>query len=192
MNSTARRAGLACILLLWILEYYGHKRVSVLDGGAAAWKEFGGDFTKALPVTTACAYRAKPDVRRIATLGQVKAWLKSQEVVFLDTRPEDEFAAGHLPGAFQMDWVALMRGTPPSTLKSAPVRHHAATRVDSPTISQRDTAPPSPVRARRCSRRCPQRRRFRRGTSPPRGSAPRRGAPSQAARASRARRYRRW
>jgi thiosulfate/3-mercaptopyruvate sulfurtransferase len=90
----------------WLLRYFGHPRVAVLDGGLAAWSDAGqpleagaqthepGDFV-ALPGSMPIA--AAQDAAAVAAAG-----------VLLDARAEERFqglvepvdpVAGHIPGA---------------------------------------------------------------------------------------------
>jgi thiosulfate/3-mercaptopyruvate sulfurtransferase len=94
---------------------YGHPldRLHLLDGDYSAW-------TRAYPVTTdvpgrpATTYEPGPpvddpfvgydDVAAVVASGAVD----DGEAVILDTREPDEWAAGHLPGAVQLDWRELV------------------------------------------------------------------------------------
>ncbi len=94
--------------LFWIMEYYGHKQVSILNGGLEEWKTEGREIVKDEPSIKETTYTADPDASKIATRKEVEEGLDKEDIVLVDTRPPDEFNGGHLPGAIQMDWTELL------------------------------------------------------------------------------------
>jgi thiosulfate/3-mercaptopyruvate sulfurtransferase len=108
--------------VFWILDYYGHERVSVLDGGIAKWQKDGKELSTEVPQVEKTTYVAKPDPSKNATKEQVSKWIKekSKDVILVDTRPLNEWVVGHLPGAIRLDWVELLTDDDPPLLKSAP------------------------------------------------------------------------
>ncbi len=94
--------------LFWIMEYYGHKKVSVLNGGFQEWKLEGREVVQDDPDIKETTYKAKLDPNKNALRDEVEDRLDKEDVVFVDTRPPDEFNGGHLPGAIQMDWTELL------------------------------------------------------------------------------------
>ena len=105
--------------IAWMLSYLGHPRVSVLDGGYAAWRAAGRavEVTKgsAPPIGTFTPHR---DDRWRATLPDVVAASQGGGTV-LDTRtalewngatPYWEARGGHIPGAHHLSWTALFDG----------------------------------------------------------------------------------
>lgn len=105
--------------VFWILEYYGHDKVSVLDGGLAKWKKDGNELTRKTPKIEEATFNAKPDPSRIATSEQVKEWLGDEDKVFVDTRPLSEYSEGHLKGSIQKDWIELLTDDDPPLMKKA-------------------------------------------------------------------------
>jgi thiosulfate/3-mercaptopyruvate sulfurtransferase len=90
----------------WVLRYYGHRRVSVLDGGIAAWTEAGYQLETAAPQPEPGDFVASPggmpllDADAAAALARVGA--------LLDARAPERFAGeqepvdpvgGHIPHA---------------------------------------------------------------------------------------------
>ncbi len=91
----------------WVLHYLGHGQVRVLNGGFAAWQEQGneieaGDGEPAAPAAE--PYRGEPRPDALAQLVEVRARIDDPEVVFVDTRTADEYAAGHIPGAVNINY----------------------------------------------------------------------------------------
>lgn len=111
--------------LFFVLEYYGHTRVRILNGGLGKWQR------EALPVTSRIpaveAKRFVPRARRdlVATAAEVKASLGKAEVCLLDARSPAEFTGadvrarrgGHIPGARNVDWVTTLNAD--QTFRSA-------------------------------------------------------------------------
>lgn len=94
---------LAAGWLFFVLDYLGHERVSILDGGLEQWKGEGRSVTAA----GAAARRGQftPHLRP-----QLKASAESIQgrsentVVVLDARSDREYVAGHIPGARLLTW----------------------------------------------------------------------------------------
>lgn len=99
----------------WALYGYGHKNMQVLDGGLDYWKATGGETTVAQPEIKPATYKAKDFNQDIyGTLAEIKAALKDDQAVVLDTRAEDEytgeklkkgaFRKGRIPDAPWLEW----------------------------------------------------------------------------------------
>ena len=106
------QSGMRAARAFWFLEYFGHPRVQVLDGGFGAWVR------AALPVTREAApppkssWTGTPQDRAIATWRDVKDRLGRSDVVILDTRSDGEHngttvrakRGGAIPGAVHVEW----------------------------------------------------------------------------------------
>lgn len=95
----------------WVLRYLGHDDVRVLDGGLAAWHAAGGTVATGMdaglePVSPAGATPTASTVRSdlLAPLAEVEAALGDPEVVIVDARTPEEYVAGHIPGAVNLDY----------------------------------------------------------------------------------------
>ncbi len=104
-------SGAIAARLWWLMRWLGHTRVSVLDGGYAAWQA-GAYATEQgeVPIgkSTAREFAATPDPDMVIALGPLRTALADGEVVLLDARAPQRFAgevepidpvAGHIPGA---------------------------------------------------------------------------------------------
>lgn len=95
--------------LWWLMRYFGHDVVSLLDGGLPAWEAAGGRLVSGEEnVEAATATRLRPDAAQVMDAGAVAAGLASGRIVLIDARDEARFAgktepidpiAGHVPGA---------------------------------------------------------------------------------------------
>lgn len=110
---------------LWILKYYGHKDVRLLDGGRVKWLADKREITTEVPTYERASYTAqwpKEDIR--AYRDQVAAWLKQENIALVDVRSPGEYSGqllapenlpqegaqrgGHIPGAKNIPWVSAV------------------------------------------------------------------------------------
>lgn len=92
--------------LWWVLEQLGHADKAILNGGLGAWTAIEGtvEAGDAVPPPASEPYAGTPNDAAVATLDEVVASLDDANVVFVDARSEGEYAAGHLPGAINVDY----------------------------------------------------------------------------------------
>ncbi len=100
--------------LWWVLAYLGVQTQQVLNGGLAAWQNDGGQL-KTSPVTpTGATFTGTANLSVLAALTEVKNSLNQSGVLFLDARSPSEYAAGHIPGAVNLQYTEnAIAGTPP-------------------------------------------------------------------------------
>lgn len=111
--------------LFFVLEYYGHTRARILNGGLGKWQREALPTTSRIPAVEAKRFvpRARRDL--VATAAEVKASLGKEEVCLLDARSPAEFTGadvrarrgGHIPGARNVDWVTTLNAD--QTFRSA-------------------------------------------------------------------------
>ncbi|MDH5832454.1 sulfurtransferase [Luteimonas kalidii] len=104
---------------LWcLLHMLGHARVSVLDGGWAAWTQLGLPQESAAPVVVATRYEGTFDASRLLDSAGVQAHL-ARGGLLLDARASERFRgevepidaiAGHVPGAVNRPYAANLEG----------------------------------------------------------------------------------
>lgn len=114
--------------VFWALEFLGHPRVSVLQGGFGLWQREGRPIARGQVAPAPVRFVAAPDPAKLADLAWVKAHLDDRGVVLLDSRSPEEFdgevpgrdvaRAGHIPGAVNVDWVRNLTSTEPRQFKS--------------------------------------------------------------------------
>jgi thiosulfate/3-mercaptopyruvate sulfurtransferase len=94
--------------LWWLLRWLGHERVSVLNGGLAAWRAAQLPLAATAAPRTAVRFIARPELVRSVTTAEVARELGAGGLLLLDARAPDRFAgqnetldavAGHVPGA---------------------------------------------------------------------------------------------
>ncbi|MEM9067710.1 MAG: rhodanese-like domain-containing protein [Myxococcota bacterium] len=88
--------------LVWTLEYFGHERVSFLDGGFAAWAGPTESGASSAPATT---YGIDAVVSRVRVSADiVLESLADERFNLIDARSSAEYNAGRIPGAVSVDW----------------------------------------------------------------------------------------
>jgi len=111
--------------LWWILHYLGHAEADnrVLNGGLAAWQAAGGAVVAGgagvTPATAiaAASYHGEPRAAVLAQLAEVRASLDDPHVVFVDARTPEEYVAGHIPGAVNLNYPLNAQPEPPNAWK---------------------------------------------------------------------------
>lgn len=84
------RGGIYAARLWWILNYYGHANVALLDGGWVKWTAEQRATNTATPAPVAAAFTAKAGTVKVATADQVKAAINNPKVKLLDARTQAE------------------------------------------------------------------------------------------------------
>lgn len=114
----------------WMLDMYGHKNVTLIDGGINAWQDAGFDVNRlGSPDITPTDYSfpVAEDRSKYATVEDVEAAIFDEDVVILDTRSMEEvtgesiksgaYRAGHIPTSAWVEYkLAINEDT---TFKSA-------------------------------------------------------------------------
>ncbi len=109
----------------WVLDYYGHDDVQMLDGGLKAWVAAGGELTAAPTQIAPGTFAPQYHPERLATYRDILDRLDRDDVVILDTRRITEHLGtefntargGTIPGAVHLQWSNNIDGT--GTLRAA-------------------------------------------------------------------------
>jgi thiosulfate/3-mercaptopyruvate sulfurtransferase len=120
------QSGIRAARAFWFLEYFGHPRVQMLDGGFNAWVRAGLPVTRDAQAPPASPWSGTPQPARIASWRDVKDRLNSRDTVILDTRTDGEYygttvrakRGGAIPGAVHVEWTRNL--TPQGDFKPAP------------------------------------------------------------------------
>lgn len=99
--------------LWWMLYYYGHKQVKLLNAGLSGWVEAGGVVTSEPTVTVARTFT--PQIRRelVVDVNEISSRLGEDEWLLIDSRTHGSYIAetptkypinGHIPGAVNYFW----------------------------------------------------------------------------------------
>ena len=103
--------------LWWVLNYYGHKKISLLNGGFTKWKKDNLNVSNTETVQGLTSYQfeqATPNTTHYASLDGVKKALKDDNTIIVDTRELEEFTgetmkngafrAGRIPNSIWHNW----------------------------------------------------------------------------------------
>ena len=93
----------AAARVFWTLEYYGHPRVSVLDGGIGKWFAEKRDLTKKTPEVRPAVFEVRANPARSSSKKGLIASVGKK--VFLDVRSDREWNGGRIPGAIHVEWT---------------------------------------------------------------------------------------
>lgn len=110
--------------LFYVLEFFGHPRVAVLNGGFPKWS------SEARPTSTEVVrvppgdFRPEAQSNRFVTAEWIKQHLSDPSVRLVDARSPEEYAgggmqgprSGHIPGAVNIEWTRLLASGNVSTL----------------------------------------------------------------------------
>lgn len=111
--------------LWWLLRYYGHTRVSILDGGWQAWVASNGATQHGNETRPAAHFVGQPDPTMTVDAPTVDALRHDAHVLLLDARARERYTgavepfgprAGHIPGAHSAPFGENLTST--GTLKS--------------------------------------------------------------------------
>lgn len=107
------------------LDYLGHRRVSVMDGGIEAWQEEGRPTVAQPSPARAARFTPAPDPAVLADAAWIAARLDDPTVAVIDARPADQYAGrssrnlreGHIPGAGNIFYAELLQSDAVPRLK---------------------------------------------------------------------------
>jgi len=105
-------SGISSARGVWLLIYFSHEHVSMLDGGFEKWRR------QKLPIETKSnelrnfRFRGEPDSNVIADAAEVNKSINKKNVIIVDVRSIEEYIGsdiraarrGHIPSAVNIDW----------------------------------------------------------------------------------------
>ncbi|MGH7725698.1 MAG: sulfurtransferase [Candidatus Eiseniibacteriota bacterium] len=106
--------------LWWLLRYFGHERVSLLDGGFARWVLEGRPLETEAPSYGPTAFTAEPNPSMRVGAADVERLRIDPRALVLDSRMAERYegkvelidpVAGHIPGAKSRPYPANVRST---------------------------------------------------------------------------------
>lgn len=100
----------------WVMRYYGHEAVSVLDGGWERWLAEGRQVTSVVPQFPPTTFVTNENTGLKATAEAIMAGLAEGDLQLIDVRSPAEFTgqssrakiAGHIPSAINAPWQSMV------------------------------------------------------------------------------------
>jgi thiosulfate/3-mercaptopyruvate sulfurtransferase len=121
------RGGIYGARLWWILNYYGHTNVALMNGGWVKWAAEQRPAETAAPTVTPGRFTARAQPKWLATAADVVAAIDKPGVMILDARTTQEIEGkdlrnirrgGFIPSSTPLYWEDLLN-LPQRTFKSA-------------------------------------------------------------------------
>jgi thiosulfate/3-mercaptopyruvate sulfurtransferase len=100
--------GTSAARLWWLLNYYGHEDVSILDGGWNAWLGLGGPVSTEIPQFSKTEFVGRPRRKWVVDKAAVDSLRDHADVLLIDARAPERYRGetepfdlrpGHIPGA---------------------------------------------------------------------------------------------
>lgn len=118
--------------IFWALEFLGHKKISIVDGGTEKWLAEKRPWTTEVPHFAKTTYQVNLNRDRLVTGDELVAYLgnfKELGIVVVDSRMPDEFSGakmsrvseklGHIPGAINLFFGKTLNGETYKEFKTA-------------------------------------------------------------------------
>ncbi|ACB52666.1 thiosulfate sulfurtransferase [Crocosphaera subtropica ATCC 51142] len=102
--------------LWWLLRYFGHEQVAVLDGGWPGWQAKGYPVDNVTPKAKLGHFVPEPRTDWIVDIETLKQRKDSPNVIVIDSRDSDRYRgerepidpiAGHIQGAINSPWKCV-------------------------------------------------------------------------------------
>jgi thiosulfate/3-mercaptopyruvate sulfurtransferase len=106
--------GLVATRLWWVLNYYGHTKAKVLNGGWHRWQNEGRPVTTHATHPQPASFSVRANEELICRLPDLKAAIDNPKIQILDVRTDEEWLGtndrgnkrrGHVPGAIHLEWL---------------------------------------------------------------------------------------
>jgi thiosulfate/3-mercaptopyruvate sulfurtransferase len=112
------QGGLNASRLFFTLEYAGHKKVALLNGGITRWVAEERPLSKMVPQISKTVYQVHAETQRVAAKGWIATNLGQSNLALVDARSPAEFRGenlrakrgGHIPGAVNIEWTHNLAG----------------------------------------------------------------------------------
>jgi thiosulfate/3-mercaptopyruvate sulfurtransferase len=97
---------------VWLLLYFSHKNVGMLDGGFEKWKNEGYDIEVRTNPLKYSEFKGKVNNKVLASAKEINGSLKKKNVSIVDARSTEEYNGsdvravrrGHIPSAVNIGW----------------------------------------------------------------------------------------
>jgi thiosulfate/3-mercaptopyruvate sulfurtransferase len=105
-------SGISAARGVWLLLYFSHKKVAMLDGGLKKWKTEGYDTETQTNPFVHSNFKGEPNPKVLADFAYINSVIKRKRSFIIDARSKEEYDgsamraahAGHIPTAINIDW----------------------------------------------------------------------------------------
>jgi thiosulfate/3-mercaptopyruvate sulfurtransferase len=109
--------GLNASRLFFTLDYAGHDKMALLNGGQTMWVAEGRALSKEAPQVIRSAYRIRAKTNLVASARWIMANMGKPDLALVDARSPKEFRGedvrakrgGHIPGAANIEWTQNLK-----------------------------------------------------------------------------------
>jgi len=106
-------SGISAARGVWLLLYFSHEKVCMLDGGFEKWKREGYPVEVKSNALKNSTFKGKPNSKIVADANEVRRAINNKHVVIVDARSREEYNGsdiraarrGHVPSAINIDWA---------------------------------------------------------------------------------------
>ena len=121
------QGGLGPARLWWVLDYYGHPKAKILNGGWNKWVKEKRRVTTEVPTPPPTQFSVQIEAQKICLVEELLVEMKRSNVVIVDARSPAEYSGfdvrakrgGRIPGAINIDWVRNVTNDDLKTFKPA-------------------------------------------------------------------------
>ncbi|MEX2533769.1 MAG: rhodanese-like domain-containing protein [Nitriliruptoraceae bacterium] len=97
----------AATRIFWVLDYYGHENISVLDGGLAAWKASGGELSTTPVDPPEGDFTPQPHPERHADYDYVQQAMFSDTIMTCNALSAESYEEGSIEGSVNLHASSL-------------------------------------------------------------------------------------
>ena len=110
-------SGAPAARLWWLLRYFGHEQVSILDGGSEIWVKEQRPVDQTIPRYSAAEFVVRPKKKWVVDKSAVDSLRDQTEVLLIDARAPERYRGevepmdarpGHIPGAQNFPFVNVI------------------------------------------------------------------------------------
>ncbi|WP_053217557.1 sulfurtransferase [Virgibacillus senegalensis] len=127
----------------WLLAYYGHEKVFLLDGGFASWRDKGYPVSRKIPHPVPETFLPKIQTEQVVDIDYVKQKAGDSNSHLIDSRSPQRYLgkteplyqkAGHIPGAKNFFWKQVLTDSGSWKSKAELMDHFASLPADEEII----------------------------------------------------------
>jgi thiosulfate/3-mercaptopyruvate sulfurtransferase len=112
-------SGISAARGVWLLLYFSHEMVCMLDGGFEKWKREGYPIEVKSNQLRHVGFTGKPNSKIVADANEVRRAINKKHVVIVDARSREEYNGtdvraarrGHIPSAVNIDWTQNIKNS---------------------------------------------------------------------------------